>query len=114
MSLPELPKTTDRRELRKALVRLRLEMHRQEIRNEAGNALQPLARLRSMGDSLQGGLQGGLGIKHAPLWGIGAVVLLGFITGKGARSGNLSRLTKLTSSLLPLIRLFMQQPPNRP
>lgn len=109
MSLPELPKTTDRRELRKAMVRLRMEMHRQEIRNEAGNALQPLTRLRNMGDSLQGGL----GIKHAPLWGIGAVVLLGFITGKGARSGNLSRLTRLTSSLLPLIRLFMQQPPKR-
>ncbi|OLS62939.1 hypothetical protein [Pseudomonas putida] len=114
MSLPELPQTTDRRELRKAMVRLRMEMHRQEIRNEAGNALQPLTRLRSMGDSLHSGLQGGLGIKHAPLWGIGAVVLLGFITGKGARSGNLSRLTKLTSSLLPLIRLFMQQPPKRP
>ncbi|MDR0281456.1 MAG: hypothetical protein LBJ37_26640 [Paucimonas sp.] len=110
MSLPELPKTNDRRELRKAMVRLRLEMHRQEIRHEAGNALQPLTRLRSMGDSLQGGL----GVKHAPLWGIGAVVLLGFITGKGARSGNLARLTSLTSSLLPLIRLFMQQPPKRP
>ncbi|MDU9390286.1 hypothetical protein ACIP1T_01390 [Pseudomonas japonica] len=110
MSLPELPKTNDRRELRKALVRLRLEMHRQEIRNEAGNALQPLTRLRGMGDSLQGGL----GIKHAPLWGIGAVVLLGFLTGKGARSGNLGRLTQLTSSLLPLVRLFMQQPPKRP
>ena len=43
MSLPELPKTTDRRELRKALVRLRMEMHRQEIRNEAHQALQPLS-----------------------------------------------------------------------
>ena len=114
MSLPELPKTNDRRELRKALVRLRMEMHRQEIRNEAHQALQPLSRLRNMGDSLHSGLQGGLGIKHAPLWGIGAVVLLGFITGKGARSGNLTRLTKLAGSLLPLIRLFMQPPQGRP
>lgn len=108
MSLPELPQTTDRRELRKALVRLRLEMHRQEIRHESGQVLKPLTRLRSMGDSLQGGLQGGLGIKHAPLWGIGAVVLLGFLTGKGARGGSLTRLAGLSSSLGPLIRLFMQ------
>lgn len=108
MSLPELPQTTDRRELRKALIRLRLEMHRQEIRHESGQVLKPLTRLRSMGDTLQGGLQGGLGIKHGPLWGIGAVVLLGFLTGKGARSGSLTRLAGLGSSLTPLIRLFMQ------
>jgi hypothetical protein len=104
MSLPELPKTNDRRELRKALVRLRLEMHRQEIRHESGQLLNPLTRLRAMGDSLQGGL----GIKHAPLWGIGAVVVLGFLTGKGAKSGSLSRMIRLGSSLIPLIRLFMK------
>ncbi|CAK9888350.1 MULTISPECIES: hypothetical protein [Pseudomonas] len=104
MSLPELPQTTNRRELRKALVRLRLEMHRQEIRHESGQLLNPLTRLRSMGDSLQGGL----GIKHAPLWGIGAVVLLGFLTGKGARSGSVSRLVRLGTSLIPLLKLAMQ------
>lgn len=115
MSLPELPQTTDRRELRKALVRLRMEMHRQEIRHEAGQALdqalKPLTRLRSMGDNLQSSLQGGFGIKHAPLWGMGAVVLLGFLTGKGARGNGLGRMTKLAGSLLPLIRLFIQPPP---
>ena len=52
MSLPELPQTTDRRELRKALVRLRLEMRRQEIRHESGQLLKPLTRLRGVGDSL--------------------------------------------------------------
>lgn len=105
MSLPELPKTNDRRELRKALVRLRLEMHRQEIRHESGQLLNPLTRLRAMGDSLQSGL----GIKHAPLWGIGAVVVLGFLTGKGAKSGSLSRMIRLGSSLVPLIKLFMKE-----
>ncbi|MFK0088339.1 hypothetical protein ACIQUS_13720 [Pseudomonas sp. NPDC090755] len=104
MSLPELPKTNDRRELRKALVRLRLELHRQEIRHESGQLLNPLTRLRAMGSSLQGGL----GIKHAPLWGIGAVVVLGFLTGKGAKNGSLSRMIRLGSSLVPLIRLFMK------
>ncbi|MEX5587913.1 MULTISPECIES: hypothetical protein [Pseudomonas] len=104
MSLPELPNTRNPRELRKALLRLRLEMHRQEIRHESAQLLAPVRRLRGMG----GSLQDGLGIKHAPLWGLGAVVALGFLTGKGARSGNLSRLVRLGSSLIPLVRLFLQ------
>ncbi|MCV9919778.1 hypothetical protein OIU19_13345 [Pseudomonas sp. BT-42-2] len=104
MSLPELPNTRNPRELRKALLRLRLEMHRQEIRHESAQLLAPVRRLRGMG----GSLQDGLGIKHAPLWGLGAVVALGFLTGKGARSGNLSRLARLGSSLIPLVRLFLQ------
>jgi len=109
MSLPELPKTTDRRELRKALIRLRLEMHRQEIRHESGQLLTPLTRLRTMGDNLQGGL----GIKHAPLWGIGAVVVLGFLTGKGAKGGGLIRMIRLGSSLIPLLKLAMQGAANK-
>lgn len=104
MSLPELPNTRNPRELRKALLRLRMEMHRQEIRHESAQLLAPVRRLRGMG----GSLQDGLGIKHAPLWGLGAVVALGFLTGKGARSGNLSRLVRLGSSLIPLVRLFLQ------
>ncbi|CAM3875268.1 hypothetical protein CCOS865_04966 [Pseudomonas reidholzensis] len=104
MSLPELPNTRNPRELRKALLRLRMEMHRQEIRHESSQLLEPVKRLRGMG----GSLQDGLGIKHAPFWGLGAVVALGFLTGKGARSGNLSRLVRLGSSLMPLVRLFLQ------
>ncbi|MNV87872.1 hypothetical protein D3C71_1820290 [compost metagenome] len=57
-----------------------------------------------MGDSLQDGL----GIKHAPLWGLGAVVALGFLTGKGVRSGNMARLLRLGGSLLPLLRIYLQ------
>ena len=104
MSLPELPITRNPRELRKALLRLRMEMHRQEIRHESGQLLEPLRRVRGMGSSLHEGL----GIKHAPLWGIGAVVELGFLTGKGVRSGNLTRLVRLGSTLLPLVRLYLQ------
>ncbi len=55
--------------------------------------------------------QANLGIKHAPLWGIGVVTLLGFLGGKGAKGsglGGLSRLVRLGTSLLPLIRLAMQ------
>ncbi|HGY9626697.1 hypothetical protein WCE02_07405 [Pseudomonas juntendi] len=104
MSLPELPNTRNPRELRKALLRLRLEMHRQEIRHESAQLLEPVRRLRGVGDSLHDGL----GIKHAPLWGLGAVVALGFVTGKGVRSGNLSRLLRLGTTLVPLVRLFLR------
>ncbi len=52
MSLPQLPNTRNPRELRKALLRLRMEMHRQEIRHESGQLMEPLRRVRGMGSSL--------------------------------------------------------------
>ncbi|WP_248740210.1 hypothetical protein [Pseudomonas sp. MWU12-2029] len=112
MSLPELPRNSSRQEMRKALIRLRMEMHRQEIRHETGQVLQPLQRMRGMTQNLQEGF----GIKHAPLWGVAAVTLLGFLTGKGAKSGGiggLSRLIRLGTSLAPLIKLVMQNSGKR-
>ncbi|MNE97786.1 hypothetical protein D3C80_1961940 [compost metagenome] len=57
-------------------------------------------------------LQDGFGIKHAPLWGVAAVTLLGFLTGKGAKNGgglsSLTRLVRLGTTLGPLIKLIMQ------
>jgi len=113
MKLPEVPQNTSRREMRKMLIRLRMEMHRQEIRHESQQLLQPLQRVRSLGQSWQSGL----GIKHAPLWGVAVVTLLGFITGKGAKSGgasSLSRLVRLGTTLLPLIKLVLQGSSRKP
>jgi hypothetical protein len=107
MSLPQLPHTNNRRELRKALIRLRMEMHRQEIRHESAQLMRPLHRVRGMTQDWQGTL----GIKHGPLWGVGLVSLLGFLTGKGARSkrtGSVGRLIKLSATLLPLLKLAIQ------
>ncbi|MNZ29580.1 hypothetical protein D3C78_468320 [compost metagenome] len=108
MNLPELPRNSSRTEMRKALIRLRMEMHRQEIRHESAQLLQPLKRVRGMTQNLQDGF----GIKHAPLWGVAAVTLLGFLTGKGAKNGgglsSLTRLIRLGSTLGPLIKLIMQ------
>ncbi|PBJ04378.1 MULTISPECIES: hypothetical protein [unclassified Pseudomonas] len=108
MNLPELPHNSSRTEMRKALIRLRMEMHRQEIRHESAQLLQPLRRVRGMTQNLQDGF----GIKHAPLWGVAAVTLLGFLTGKGAKNGgglsSLTRLIRLGSTLGPLIKLIMQ------
>ncbi|NBA96829.1 hypothetical protein [Pseudomonas sp. R5(2019)] len=114
MSLPEIPKTQNRRELRKALIRLRMEMHRQEIRHESRQIVNPLQRVQNMTRQFQGSLD----FKHAPLWGLGAVVLLGFLTGRGARGGSASgggitRMIKLGTSLIPLIKLVMQGTPPK-
>ncbi|KOY00169.1 hypothetical protein [Pseudomonas nunensis] len=112
MSLPELPHNSSRAEMRKALIRLRMEMHRQEIRQESRQLLQPLQRVRGMTQNLQGGF----GIKHAPLWGMAAVTLLGFLTGKGAKNGGVSSLTRLVqlgTSLGPLIKLVLQGSSNK-
>ncbi|MGO4002687.1 MULTISPECIES: hypothetical protein [Pseudomonas] len=106
MNLPEIPRNSSRQEMRKALIRLRMEMHRQELRHESRQLLQPLQRVRGMGQSFQDGL----GIKHAPLWGVAAVTLLGFLTGKGAKGGGIrsaSRMVRLGTTLLPLIKLII-------
>ncbi|WP_433736365.1 hypothetical protein [Pseudomonas putida] len=113
MNLPELPRNSSRTEMRKTLIRLRMEMHRQEIRHESAHLLQPLQRVRGLTQNLQEGF----GIKHAPLWGVAAVTLLGFLTGKGARGGGISRLTRLLqlgATLGPLIKLVMQGTSRKP
>lgn len=110
---PELPHNSSRREMRKALIRLRMEMHRQEIRQETTQLLQPLHRVRGVTQNLHDGF----GIKHAPLWGMAAVTLLGFLTGKGAKgagASSLTRLIRLGTTLGPLVRLVMQNSARKP
>lgn len=104
MSLPQLPNSRDPKEMRKALLRLRMEMHRQEVRLETAQLFDPVRRLRSMGSSVQHGLEG----RHLSLWNLAAVMAVGFFTGKGVRSGGLSRMAGLGSSLIPLIRVLLE------
>lgn len=113
MSQPESHQKHSRQELRKALVRLRMEMHRQEIRQESSNMLNPLRRMRGATTNWQSKL----GVKHAPLWSMGVVTLLGFFGGKGAkskRSGSFVRVVKLGASLLPILRLALKGPQHKP
>ena len=113
MSLPEMPKNASRQELRKTLIRLRMEMHRQEIRHESQQLLQPLQKMRGMTSNWQENL----GIKHAPLWGVGIVSLLGFLTGRSAKSkggDGTSRWIGLTTGLLPLIKMVIQAASRKP
>src|SRR5690606_32057029 len=78
MNLPELPPNASRRDMRKAILRLRMEMHRQEIRHESQQLLQPLRRARGFTSNLSGTL----GLDRAPAWGIAALAALGFLTGR--------------------------------
>ena len=113
MNLPEMPKNASRQELRKTLIRLRMEMHRQEIRHESQQLLQPLQKMRAMTSNWQENL----GIKHAPLWGVGIVSLLGFLTGRSAKSkggDGTSRWIGLTTGLLPLIKMVIQATSRKP
>ena len=98
MSLPDIPQAQTRQEMRKALVRLRMELHRQEIRASSWQQMRGLSQ----------SWHEGFGIKHAPLWGVAAVSLLGFVTGRRTRRGRSSGITgliRLTTTLLPLIKL---------
>lgn len=103
MNLSELPANASRQELRKAMIRLRMEMHRQEIRHETHALLQPLRRARNFST--------GLPLGGAPAWGIGALAVLGLFTRK--RRG-LVRLLRLGSVLYPLVMMALRRPGATP
>ncbi|MBM7060930.1 hypothetical protein JQX08_09450 [Pseudomonas sp. UL073] len=107
MTPPELPAHASRQELRKALIRLRLEMHRQEIRHETRQLLQPLHKARSF----TGSLPRSLGLGSAPAWGIGALAALGLLTRK--RRG-LVRLVRIGTLLYPLLMVALRRPGSPP
>jgi hypothetical protein len=104
MNLPELPARATRSELRKTLLRLRLEMHRQELRHESLLLVQPLHQARQFGRHWRETLHG----SNAPLWLAGGALLL---TTLGARRGNWRRWLRLALLAFPLLR---RRPPGRP
>ena len=101
MTMPELPRKASRRDMRKALVRLRLEMQRQELRHESLLLTQPLRQAQEFTHQLE--------IPHAPLWGMAAVATLGFLA---ARKGSLRRGLRLGGALYPLLQAFLRRPPG--
>lgn len=93
MTPPPLPESASPHQMRKALVRMRLELHRQELRYESLRLTQPLQQVRAW--------QQRLNLPHAPLWGLAGVTLLGFLGGRGSRS--LSRWLRLAGPYVPLV-----------
>lgn len=78
-----------RRELRKAVIRLRLEMQRQQLRRESQLLVQPFRQAQGLGHNLSQQLFGG---GNAALWGAGGAALLSVLLGKGGRWQRLLRL----------------------
>lgn len=104
MTMPELPAKASRRELRKTLLRMRLEMHRQELRHETLVMLQPLRQAQHWRNNWREEL----GNSNAPLWVAGGALLLATI---GIRRGHWRRWLRIALITFPLLR---RNPPRRP
>jgi hypothetical protein len=104
MSLPELPTKASRRDLRKAMLRMRLEMHRQELRHETLVMLQPLRQAQYFGQHWREEL----GKSNAPLWIAGAALFLATL---GVRRGHWRRWLRIALVAFPLLR---RHPPRQP
>lgn len=83
--------------MRKELVRLRLEMHRQQLRYHAQPLIHPLEQLKGLW-SRPGSSLGG----KTPLAMGGALVLMLF----GRRLGMLGRLARIGLAVYPLVRAW--------
>ena len=104
MSLTELPAKASRSELRKAMLRLRLEMHRQELRHETLVLLQPVRQAHYFGQHWREELRN----SNAPLWVAGGALLLATL---GVPRGNWRRWLRVALVAFPLLR---RQPPRQP
>lgn len=99
--LPESARHLSRTELRKAIVRLRLEMQRQQLKHESDLLLQPLKQARHLGQSLRG---------STPLWaGAGGAAALALLFGKR----RWIRLLRIGVALAPLL-LQLCKPRSEP
>jgi hypothetical protein len=95
--MSELPdaRNLTRAELRKAIIRLRLEMQRQQIRQEGELLMQPLRQARNLGQNFRSSLHG-----STPLWGAGGAAALALLLGRKRRW---IRFLRLGIALLPMI-----------
>ncbi len=90
---PTLPPGASRRELRKAVLRMRLEMHRQELRHEILQITHPLQQVREYGQRLRKG--------NAPFLLTGGVLALAGLLG---RKRGWRRWLRLALIIAPLLR----------
>jgi hypothetical protein len=103
MSLPELPANASRLELRKALIQMRLELHRQELRHETLLALKPLQEARSLSQQWRSAL----GNNSAPIWGAAALGVLALVF---VRRNQLNHWLSLGSAIAPLLVQLLRRP----
>ena len=97
MNTHDLPAKASRRELRKTLLRMRLEMHRQELRHETLVMLQPLRQAQHWRTHWREEL----GNSSAPIWVAGGALLLATL---GVRQGQWRRWLRIALMAFPLLR----------
>ena len=97
MNIPELPANASRHELRKAVLRMRLEMRRQELRYEGLLLLQPVLKARNFTHNLSDELHG----SSTPLWLTGGALLLATL---GVRNQNWRRWIRIAAIVVPLLQ----------
>ena len=102
MSLPELPPNASRLELRKALIQMRLELHRQELRHETLLALKPLQAARNMSQQWRTVLGSG----STPIWGATALGVLALVL---VRRKPLNQWLSLGSAIAPLLLQLLRR-----
>lgn len=103
MNDPRLMQTNhlSRHDLRKAVLRLRLEASRQEIRHESQLIAHRYLRAKTYGQALTSELTNP---KHAWLLSGGGALVLGLIGGSRSRWGKLLRLSSVFTSLWLALR----------
>jgi hypothetical protein len=101
MSHPELTANASKLELRKALIQLRLELHRQQLRHETLLVVKPLQNARNLSQQWTSVL----GKSSAPVLGAIAVGILAFVFVQRKQLG--SWLT-LGSALAPLLTQLLR------
>lgn len=104
MNTLEPPAKASRRELRKTLLRMRLEMHRQELRHETLVMLQPLRQAQHW----RAHWREEMGTSNAPIWVAGGALLLATL---GLRQGQWRRWLRIALVAFPLLR---RNPPRQP
>lgn len=97
MNPPPLSSKSSPRELRKAMLRMRLEMHRQELRHETLVMLQPLHKAQDFGRHWRTELKN----SNAPLWITGGAFLMALV---GLRGGHWRRWLRIALIAFPVLR----------
>jgi hypothetical protein len=102
--MSEMPdaRNLTRAELRKAIVRLRLEMQRQQIRQEGELLLHPLRQARNLGQNVRSSFS-----SSTPLWGAGGAAALALLFGRKRRW---IRLLRVGIALVPIILQMRGKP----
>lgn len=102
MSLPELPANASKLELRKALMQMRLELHRQQLRHETLLLVKPLQDARNLSQQWRPLL----GKSSAPVWGAATIGVLALAL---VQRKQLSRWLALGSALAPLLTQLLRR-----